>query len=370
MPAIPERRSPTVDAIYRALEDALREDGRPHLGASVLGRECRRALWYAFRWCDDRETEGRALRIFRRGKLEEEQLVADLRAAGCEVITHDEHGRQYRFSDVGGHVGGSMDGAVLGLKEAPKTWHVVEFKTHNARSFAELKKNGVQKAKPEHWTQCQLYMHWSEMARSFYLAVNKDTDELYAERIEYDRAVAEALVAKARVIVTAPEPLERISEKPEFYVCKFCDARRVCHEKRLPPPSCRTCVHATPELDGDARWSCALYRKDLTEAEQRKGCSDHVYIPALVPWDFVAGDEPANRAEYKLNGKTVCNGTPEGDTFASAELYGAQDGGFDLLDDANIQLLRLQFGGRIESSSAKDPDDTAAFHQLMDEMTQ
>lgn len=256
------------------------------------------------------------------------------------------------------------------MKEAPKTWHVLEIKTHNARSFADLKKNGVQKSKSEHVAQMQLYMHWSEMTRAFYLAVCKDTDELYAERIEYDRAAAEALIAKGRVIVTAPEPLERISEKPEYFVCKFCPARRVCHEGRLPRPSCRTCVHATPELVGDARWSCALYQKDLTESEQRKGCTDHVYIPSLVPWEFVAGNEPANRAEYKLNGKTVCNGTPEGEAFSSAELYAAQDGGFDLLSDANIQLLRLQFGGRIEGSSSKDPDDVAEFHALMDEITQ
>ena len=31
----------------------------------------------------------------------------------------------------------------IGLKEAPKTWHVAEFKTHSAKSFRDLVAKGV-----------------------------------------------------------------------------------------------------------------------------------------------------------------------------------------------------------------------------------
>lgn len=354
MVAIPEPQHTTVREIYRALESGADRDRRGHLGASFLGRECRRALWYAFRWCITEAHDGRILRLFRRGQLEEAQFAADLRAAGCEVITHDEHGRQYSFSDVGGHVGGSMDGAVLGLVEAPKTWHVAEFKTHGEKSFKNLLNDGVQKSKPEHWSQCQLYMHWSGMERAYYLAVNKNTDELYAERIYYDKAAAEALVEKGRAIVTAAEPLERVNEDPAFYLCKFCSARAVCHERRLPEPSCRTCVHATPEIDGEARWSCAYPkapRPSLTVEEQRAGCDHHVYIPALVPFEFLNGNEELNCVEYVFEGNAISNGTPENGCYTSAELYAAQDSGFKALSIEFLQYLRAQMGGRIESTS-------------------
>ena len=46
----------------------------------------------------------------------------------------------------------------LGLLEAPKTWHVAEFKTHSAKSFAELVAKGVVLAKPQHAAQMQVYM--------------------------------------------------------------------------------------------------------------------------------------------------------------------------------------------------------------------
>lgn len=54
-----------------------------------------------------------------------------------------ETGRQFRVEAHGGHFGGSLDAVALGPLEAPKTWHVVEFKTHSAKSFAELVAKGV-----------------------------------------------------------------------------------------------------------------------------------------------------------------------------------------------------------------------------------
>ena len=48
--------------------------------------------------------------------------------------------------------------------------------------------------------------------------------------------------------------------------------------------SCRQCVHATPELDGDARWSCAKHNTDRTFDEQCNPCNDLLLIPSLIDW--------------------------------------------------------------------------------------
>ena len=100
------------------------------------------------------------------------------------------------------------------MPEAPRTWHVIELKTHNARSFAELRTHGVQKAKPEHWAQMQVYMHLTGLTRALYLAVCKDTDALYAERVRIDHAEAERLIERAGRIIFATRPPARISEDP------------------------------------------------------------------------------------------------------------------------------------------------------------
>ena len=174
MPPLPPPANPTIDAIYQWHESRQSSGGRGHLGASQIGAPCERALWYQFRWALKVRHAGRLLRLFETGNLAEPRFVAELRAVGVEVHEiNPDTGAQFSVSAVRGHFGGSMDGVALGLLEAPKTWHVLEFKTHSAKSFAALKKDGVEKSKPEHAAQMQVYMHLAGLERAFYLAVNK-----------------------------------------------------------------------------------------------------------------------------------------------------------------------------------------------------
>ena len=194
-------QSKTVKAIYthyKKVGDA--EPPRDYLGASIIGHPCERYLWYCFRQCCKPNFDGRMYRLFETGDLEEARFVENLRAIGCKVHDTDENGEQFEVSAFGGHFLGHMDSAILGIPEAPKTWHVGEFKTHNAKSFAKLKKEGVQKSKPQHYAQVMVYMHLTGMKRALYLARNKDTDELYSERIRYDKAESKALMERAHRI--------------------------------------------------------------------------------------------------------------------------------------------------------------------------
>lgn len=50
-------------------------------------------------------------------------------------------------------------------------WHVVEFKIHSAKSFAELVAKGVVLAKSQHAAQMQIYIHLAGIIRALYLAV-------------------------------------------------------------------------------------------------------------------------------------------------------------------------------------------------------
>ena len=81
---------------------------RPHLGGSQIGKECERALWYSFRWAFNSSFPGRIRRLFRRGHHEENWFVDDLKSIGVQVLERDPvTGKQFLYSDVGGHVGGS-----------------------------------------------------------------------------------------------------------------------------------------------------------------------------------------------------------------------------------------------------------------------
>ena len=58
---------------------------------------------------------------------------------------------------------------------------------------------------------------------------------------------------------------------------------------------CRTCLHATP-VDGG--WRCERHARGLTEAEQRAGCPQHLFLPPLVPAPQVDAGE--DWVEYQL----------------------------------------------------------------------
>jgi len=81
---IPEP-SHSISALIDAAHERRQEPPRPHLGSSLLGHPCDRYLWLNFRWAVQEEFSGRILRLFRRGQLEENQIVSDLRSIGIDI---------------------------------------------------------------------------------------------------------------------------------------------------------------------------------------------------------------------------------------------------------------------------------------------
>ncbi|TLG71837.1 hypothetical protein [Methylocystis sp. B8] len=158
--------SPT-EAIYKAYVDSNDDEERTYLGASIIGEECESKLWYGFRWAMTPEQfDGRMLRLFQTGHHEEARMIDDLRRASLEVWDRDsDTGEQFGVSDVGGYFRGHADGFLVGVIEAPTTPHLFEAKTHNTKSFAKLKAEGVCKAKPLHYAQMQVYMHLMSLTR-------------------------------------------------------------------------------------------------------------------------------------------------------------------------------------------------------------
>lgn len=322
MAAVPEPIHATANLIYKAYENDAEEGNRPHLGASLIGHACERYLWMTFRWVDSKKFPGRMLRLFKAGNDFEPRIVAELRRIGVEVHDVDPTGRQWRVSSIGGHFGGSMDGAARGFAEAPKTWCVTEFKTHNAKSFAGLVKEGVQKSKPQHYAQMTIYMGETGMDRAMYIAENKDTSELYCEWIHFDQVEYAKLKARAERVIRAAEPPLKISEDPSWYVCKMCDFHDHCHGEAAPAVNCRTCAHATPVTGEGAeggQWHCekieeANCDENIDDATMRTGCKDHRYIPILL-------ERFATQTDY-VNGD-VMYATPDGGVFGNGDNPGS-----------------------------------------------
>ena len=299
-----KRVFPHMDDAYRS----EKEDGfRTHLGASLLGDKCARSLWYGFRWFTKPSFDARTLRLFNRGHLEEARFVAMLLTIGVEVFQQDSNGKQFRISELGGHLGGSGDGVGMNVPGIHSSLAVLlEFKTHNDTSFqklagkswrkyheslltpglprVEFDGEGVRSAKFQHYVQMTSYMRKMDLPLGLYMAVNKNDDDIYAEFVPRDDAMADGMLARGRKVIMMREPPDKLNKSPGWFDCKFCNHRPVCHLGHPPERNCRTCVHSYAVEDG--RWVCNVPTQPdgggagvvLDKAAQLAGCNQYESI--------------------------------------------------------------------------------------------
>ena len=182
---------PTLDAADRALEKRENgRSGRTYLGMSMIGG-CERKSYYHFYHAGSEEF----------GAGTEDLVVERLRMVdGLTVIANDPHtNRQIEVVDFDGHFAGHLDGEILGLKQAPKTWHVLEVKCVGEKNFAKFKKikqklgekNTLREWNETYYAQHQLYMLYTGRSRGYTVVASAGGRDWDAVRTELDAEQAE-----------------------------------------------------------------------------------------------------------------------------------------------------------------------------------
>jgi NAD+--asparagine ADP-ribosyltransferase len=212
------------------------------------------------------------LRLFETGHLQEERIVADLRRAGFAVWDKQEDGRQFEFIDETGHFITKVDGVIKDVPECD-TPHVLEVKTHNKNSFSGVVKKGIQESKPLHYAQVQISMALGGFTRALYVAVCKDDEQFYVERVKEDKETQKKLKQKVIKLTEARMRPAGISDDGSSFGCKFCSMKAVCVREAEPLRHCRTCAMATPTPAGT--WTCELNKVTLSMDAQRAGCENY-----------------------------------------------------------------------------------------------
>ncbi len=206
-----------------------REQRRTYLGASAIGSECLRKVQYD--WTRDSTHPARTKRIFARGHAFEEITVRALATAGFRM----ERGTaRTGFSAAGDLFKGHADGILLDgptFLKYPALW---EHKALGSSGWKKLEKDGVRKAYPQYYDQCQLYMAYLGLDTNpaLFTAVNSDTCEILHELIEFDAEAAQAASDRAVSVIRATqagELMPRITDKgPTDWRCKMCSHSTEC----------------------------------------------------------------------------------------------------------------------------------------------
>ena len=272
---IPAQEDEMVSAIYTAIKESKAETMRlSRLGASSIGEECIRKIWMSWRGYDNFEFDGRMLRLFETGHLQETRIIVDLRLAGFTVHDIDSNNNQFTFTDDTGHFVVKIDGVIKGVPGAENTPHVLEAKTHNDNSFKDLEKKGVALSKPMHYYQVQAGMLFSGIERGLYIALNKNDERYYVRRIKPDIHIQNEILKRIKVLLAAELRPAGIGENIEVFPCRWCDFKEVCYNQKEPLMNCRTCEYSRPIEDG--KWYCEHHDSELTLNAQLLGCVNHL----------------------------------------------------------------------------------------------
>lgn len=288
------------DAILRAIDaipPAKPDKERDYIGASEIGHPCDMYLWLKHHRYIEREefdpseidtddpqelkteaTKARLRRLFQRGHDEELRFEDHLHAIGAKF--HKGSLDQQGFKD--GFFAGHGDGDIYLFGEDALT----EYKTHNKKSFNTLKRGELAKTHPKHFAQSQSYMKYFKRSQTIYLAVCKDDDRLFCDVIAFDPEFADGLSNRAEYIAMSDKPLQRIGNKPTFYMCKMCSGKDVCWAFEAPRVDCRNCTSATKHRD-QGSFGCDIKQKSNDLNDRNKNyqlyesgsCASHSFNP-------------------------------------------------------------------------------------------
>lgn len=311
MAKLPEVIDPTLAAMDAALSKIERENAwdSTYLGVSSIGKSCLRQGWYKFRWAtlgviDDPES----IKRLEDGNACESIMARRLRyVAGIDLYQFDtETGKQFGVEFLGGHLRGRVDGVIEGLHQAPKTAHAWEHKSVKETDFKKLaklkrekgEKNALKLWRIEYFSSAQLYMNGLGLERHYMTVTTPGARNDQSVRTDIDPIEAGKLLSFGEAIVFADKAPPRLSQDPEYFECKWCQAFAVCHGNNLARSHCRSCLHSTAERDGT--WSCARFNKTLSLTDQREGCPAHLFLPEMVPGSMTSANHEEEWVEYSL----------------------------------------------------------------------
>ena len=234
-PNFHEQVTSSIDLALNA--ESAQQAPRRYLGASRLGVACERALQYEYAGAPvdpGKGFSGRILRVFEVGHLLEDLAVRWLRLAGFELQNQQDNGGQFGFSVANGCLQGHVDGVItaapteLGLSFPM----LFECKTMADKHWKACVKSGLTVTKPIYAAQIAIYQAYMESVidgisrnPALLIAINKNTQEIYAELIPFDATLAQRMSDRGARVITATEAgdlLPRSFTDSTHFECKFC----------------------------------------------------------------------------------------------------------------------------------------------------
>jgi hypothetical protein len=196
---------------------SVNQQPRGYIGCSVIEHPCNKYIWFSKHQGTTISFKQR--RIFERGLMEEPRIIKLIKETGEFSIINEQHFvSKYPLE---GHID-----AIIENKNGNK--YILEIKTMNEKNFKRLLKHKTAIAFPSYYAQCQCYMLLSDVHEAILLAVNKNTEEIHEEIINFNEEYATCLLAKS---ITIQEDIPSGFSKKQLE-CFYCGFKEKCQGEK------------------------------------------------------------------------------------------------------------------------------------------
>lgn len=232
-----QRASDAINAIIDAglLAKRAKQPRREYVGASAIGHECERSIQFEYAGAARESDFGpETLRRFDSGHMGEELARAWFIDAGFQLTQRNQRtGERFRWTQLDDQVSGEPDGVFISgppVISYPSMW---EHKYVGSKTFRDIQKNGLKKARHGYWMQCQInmaYLGLTEHPTVFTVTCGDDGSQIHL-LIEFDAEGAQMTSDKAVRIVRATQAgdlLPRPFKDKTYFICKGCFFAQRC----------------------------------------------------------------------------------------------------------------------------------------------
>ena len=133
------------------------------------------------------------------------------------------YGCQQRIVNANQTVSGRVDGII----KIDDVEYILEIKSLKHEIVDDMTRIGMQEVTPYYYDQVQTYMKYARLPQTVFLAISRNTLQVYIEIVYPDEDRGKHISAKIESVISA----ERIQDIPEEHIvreCHWCPAQAIC----------------------------------------------------------------------------------------------------------------------------------------------
>lgn len=204
-------------------QESIVDDVRYYIGASSIGSDCLRQIWYEYKGTPSSGVPTKTRRAWAIGKTLEGLVLDWLEAAGITLVRTWWELKSAKVKIFKGH----LDAVWIKKDEA---FAIIEVKTAKDSIYKTFVSKGVKACNPQYYAQIQSYMGMSGIESAYILVLNKDNSELYDELVTFDEEFYKGLEDKALMISQSNIEPPKVNGSPYWWQCKICKFNKECHK--------------------------------------------------------------------------------------------------------------------------------------------